>query len=168
MGITLDSEPQVLGYAPAQERSRARFGLALVAYSLAQAGIYSVWIAVDISLGYFRAPLAFAFLAVPLLVVLNGLGFIPSLILARPLRHRRRWLPYVTIAGIGAVTILDSWLVMWLSNELAIPTLRSRITAICFVIGGFIGVSFCISLILLLVYRAVVDRKDSQVGRIAN
>ena len=99
----MDSSPQLLEYAPAQERRRVRFGLVLVAYSLAQAGIYSGWIAVDIRLGYFHAPLAFAILAVPLLVVGNGLGFIPSLVVARPLRHPKRWLPYVVIAGIGAV-----------------------------------------------------------------
>lgn len=158
----MESPPEVLAYAPATPPNRLRLGLALGAYALTQTGLYSVLLVIELAHAHLRVSPLYFVTEIPVLVAVHCMGFAPSLLLVRPRRRRRRWLPYMAMAVIGAVNVFDGFFVVWVLNHFVISFGPSRTSVLSFAIAGFVATSFCVSLVLLLMYRAVFDRTRTQ------
>jgi hypothetical protein len=67
--------------------------------------------------------------------------------------------PYVVAAAIGAATIASTWLVQAGLNSLE-GHIQSWPVLYCVAIGGLILTAFSSDIILLLLYRFIIDRTE--------
>jgi hypothetical protein len=97
---------------------------------------------------------------VSLFPAVNAAGWIPAVLLLRPRAHARRWPPYVLAALAGAATVANIWMVQWAVN--AFDFSRASLLAIFVgIVVCFMFAAFCTAILLLLLYRAIIDRDEN-------
>jgi hypothetical protein len=159
--------PQVLGYASAQKREPADFGWMLFWYAVAHAVSFVLVLAVVAGLNHGMNPPRFAnvILATALLVVIDSVGFALSLRLTRPLRHSKRWLPYLLAALIGAMSVpyvvLAEWVIRGWFTKSFDSSIAFHLLGLLCMLSSFIVTTLGVSCIAILVYRVLVDRPSN-------
>jgi hypothetical protein len=105
----------------------------------------------------------FNLLMLLLFVTLTSLAFTGSLFLVRPHVHINRWAPYALAAASGAMTVITWRAISWLHDHfMSGINLGWTLDVISFV-AGWVVVSFCTGIIMLWLYRVVIDQPDRDV-----